>query len=365
MKTAIITGVNGQDGSYLAELLLDKGYKVIGLHRHSANLNLENLSEVRDHENFSWECVDVTDPSSIFSCISKHQPDELYNLAAQSFVKVSFDQPSTTFEANCIGVVNILEAVKKSCPTCKVYQASTSEMFGKNLSYIYDVQGCSVRYDGLLDKNSDSYENRNGHVCMIPNCDSDGLFQDELTPFCPQSPYGVAKLASHHMCRLYREGYGMFVCCGILFNHESPRRGQQFVTRKITNYIGELANAKDPKNFRKLELGNLDAQRDWGHARDYVEAMWLMLQHSIPDDYVVSTGKSHTVKEFLEKSFGCIGEKWEDHVVINEAYKRPSEVDFLLGDSSKIRRVLNWTPKTSFGMLIIEMITNDIRRYTR
>ena len=335
MKTAIITGVNGQDGSYLAELLLDKGYKVIGLHRHSANLNLENLSEVRDHENFSWECVDITDPSSIFSCISKHQPDELYNLAAQSFVKVSFDQPSTTFEANCVGVVNILEAVKKSCPTCKVYQASTSEMFGKNYS--------------------------SGFVENIWNT----KYQNEETPFIPQSPYGVAKLAAHHMCRLYREGYGMFVCCGILFNHESPRRGHQFVTRKITNYVGELANAKDPKNFRKLELGNLDAQRDWGHARDYVEAMWLMLQHSIPDDYVVSTGKSHTIKELLEKSFDCIGAKWEDHVVINEAYKRPSEVDFLLGDSSKIRNTLKWTPKTSFEMLIVEMVANDIRRYDR
>jgi GDPmannose 4,6-dehydratase len=335
MKTAIITGVNGQDGSYLAELLLGKGYKVIGLHRHSANLNLENLSEVRDHENFSWECVDITDPSSIFSCISKHQPDELYNLAAQSFVKVSFDQPSTTFEANCVGVVNILEAVKKSCPTCRVYQASTSEMFGKNYS------------SGFVDSNWNT------------------KYQNEDTPFVPQSPYGVAKLAAHHMCRLYREGYGMFVCCGILFNHESPRRGHQFVTRKITNYVGELANAKDPKNFRKLELGNLDAQRDWGHARDYVEAMWLMLQHSIPDDYVVSTGKSHTIKELLEKSFGCIGEKWEDHVIINDIYKRPSEVDFLLGDSSKIRNTLKWAPKTTFGMLVVEMVANDIRRYDR
>lgn len=341
MKTAIITGVNGQDGSYLAELLLDKGYKVIGLHKHSANVNLENLSEIRDHENFSWECVDITDPSSIFSCISTHQPDELYNLAAQSFVKVSFDQPSSTFEANCVGVVNILEAVKKSCPTCKVYQASTSEMFGKNYSTKFDMSTKETPSEIIIN------------------------YQDESTAFIPQSPYGVAKLAAHHMCRLYREGYGMFVCCGILFNHESPRRGHQFVTRKITNYIGELANAKDPKNFRKLELGNLDAKRDWGHARDYVEAMWMMMQHSIPDDYVVSTGKTHTIKELLEKSFGCIGEKWDDYVVINEAFKRPSEVDFLLGDSSKIRNTLNWKPKTSFGMLMIEMVANDIRRYTR
>lgn len=351
MKTAIITGVNGQDGSYLAELLLGKGYKVIGLHRHSANLNLENLSEVRDHENFSWECVDITDPSSIFSCISKHQPDELYNLAAQSFVKVSFDQPSTTFEVNCVGVVNILEAVKKSCPTCKVYQASTSEMFGKNSDTRWFDKTTRL-------PTNPSIEHPVGSITYE-------TYQDESTAFIPQSPYGVAKLAAHHMCRLYREGYGIFVCCGILFNHESPRRGHQFVTRKITNYVGELANAKDPNNFRKLELGNLDAQRDWGHARDYVEAMWLMLQHSIPDDYVVSTGKSHTIKELLEKSFGCIGEKWEDHVVINEAYKRPSEVDFLLGDSSKIRNTLKWTPKTSFGMLIVEMVANDMRRYDR
>lgn len=351
MKTAIITGVNGQDGSYLAELLLGKGYKVIGLHRHAAHLNFDNLSEVRDHENFSWECVDITDPSSIFSCISQHKPDEIYNLAAQSFVKVSFDQPSLTFEADCLGVVNILEAVRKNCPTCKVYQASTSEMFGKNYS---------TRY---IDRDTASQIPTGLNQAYIVGTIAEEKFQNESTPFIPQSPYGVAKLAAHHMCRLYRESYGMFVCCGILFNHESPRRGLQFVTRKITNYIGELANAKDTKSFRKLELGNLDAQRDWGHARDYVEAMWMMLQHSIPDDYVVSTGKTHTIKELLEKSFGCIGEDWKDHVVVNEAYKRPAEVDYLLGDSSKIHKVLNWEPKTSFGMLVVEMVANDIRRY--
>ena len=269
------------------------------------------------------EEFDITDPSDCVNIITKHKPHHFYNLAAQSYVSTSFKQPTTTFEINAVGVINILENIKKFSPSTRFYQASTSEMFGSNY---------------LVDDNGQKY-------------------QDENTPFAPQSPYAVAKLASHRMVQIYREAYNLYATSGILFNHESPRRGENFVTRKITRYIGKLVNKKINT---KLKLGNIKAIRDWGHAKDYVEAMILMLTQDKPDDFVISTGQSYTVEKFLEKSFNFVGLNYLDHIEIDPELYRPSEVELLKGDSSKAKRILNWEPKISFDKLIEDMVTSDI-----
>jgi GDPmannose 4,6-dehydratase len=322
MKVALVTGVTGQDGSYLAEYLIEKNYTVVGLHRRSSNLNLTKIKSILNHPNFKLEEFDLTDPSGCSRVISQYKPDEFYNLAAQSHVGTSFSQPTTTFEINAVGVVNILESIRNYCSTTKFYQASTSEMFGRN------------------------YTVRDGEK-----------YQDENTPMLPQSPYGVAKLASYHMVEIYRKAYDIFACSGILFNHESPRRGENFVTRKITKYIGRL---KRNEVSEPLQLGNLDAHRDWGHAKDYIRAMHLMLQKSVPEDYVIATGTTHSVYEFLNEAFKYAGLNYENHVVVNHDLYRPAEVDYLRGDSTKARNVLNWVPSISFENLISDMVDYDI-----
>jgi len=299
MKTAVITGVSGQDGSYLAEFLLDHDYRVFGLYRRTSNYNLSRINHLLNNAQFKLLEFDLTDPSSINNIIKDTKPDEFYNLAAQSHVATSFNQPITTVHVNTIGVINILEGIRVFSPATRFYQASTSEMFGYN----YDVDSA----DG-------------------------SKYQDENTQFSPQSPYGVSKLASHDMTRIYRDGYGIFGSCGILFNHESPRRGENFVTRKITKWIGEYLSwcekhairtdktvssednlylvdvwSTDEENkFPKLKLGNISAQRDWGHAKDYIKAMWMILQQDTPEDYVISTGVTKSVQDFLTTSFNHV-----------------------------------------------------------
>ncbi len=322
MKKALVTGITGQDGSYLAEFLLERDYKVVGLHRRSSSNNTQRIAHILHHPNLVIEEYDLTDPSGTNRVIQKYEPDEFYNLAAQSHVATSFEQPTTTFEINGVGVINILESIRNFSSHTKFYQASTSEMFGRNYT--------------LKDNKK---------------------YQDENTTMLPQSPYGVAKLASYHMVQIYRSSYNIFGCSGILFNHESPRRGENFVTRKITKYLAELIKGKT-KN--KLHLGNLDAHRDWGHAKDYIEAMYLMLQHDKPDDYVVSTGETHSVREFLEIAFGSFDMNYNDYVVIDPKFYRPCEVEYLLGDSSKARSVLGWVNKISFNELIQDMISSDL-----
>lgn len=323
IKSALITGVTGQDGTYLAESLIDQGYFVIGLYRRSSNNNGQRIQHLLETKKILLEEFDITDPSDCVNIITKYRPHHFYNLAAQSYVSTSFKQPTTTFEINAVGVINILENIKKFSPTTRFYQASTSEMFGSNY---------------LVDDNNQKYQNEN-------------------TPFSPQSPYAVAKLASHRMVQIYREAYNLYATSGILFNHESPRRGENFVTRKITRYIGKLVNKKINT---KLKLGNIKAIRDWGHAKDYVEAMRLMLTQDNPDDFVISTGQSHTVEKFLEKSFNFVGLNYLDHIEIDPELYRPSEVELLKGDSSKAKRILNWEPKISFDKLIEDMVTSDI-----
>ena len=323
MKTAIITGITGQDGSYLAELLLDKGYKVIGMHRRSSINNFVRIDSLLKSPNLILEECDLTDPSGILNLVSKYQPQEFYNLAAQSHVGSSFKIPSTTIEIDTIGVVNILEAIKLRSPATRFYQASTSEMYGKN----YDT----TKYDEP--------------------------YQDEDTMFMPQSPYGVAKLASHRLVGIYREAYGLFGCCGILFNHESPRRGENFVTRKITKYIGDLVNHK---TNQALQLGNLSAKRDWGHAKDYVRAMWLMLQQNIADDYVIATGDTYSVQDFLQIAFNKVDLDYNRYVTIDENLYRPAEVQYLRGIPVKAKTSLGWQPEYSFEDLVSEMVEHDI-----
>lgn len=353
-KTALITGVGGQDGSYLAELLLEKGYIVVGLYRRSSVNNLTRINHIIDHPNLILEETDITDPSNVIEVLDAHRPDEIYNLAAQSHVQTSFKSPSATFEINTLGVVNLLEGIRLLLPASKFYQASTSEMFGRNYS---------------VDK-------------------SDGIkYQDENTELLPQSPYGVAKVAAHRMVQLYRSGYNMYACSGILFNHESPRRGENFVTRKITKWLANFLKWKDqefyttgriiedpnsiflgkpcsfgPETFPKLRLGNLEASRDWGHAEDYVRAMWLMLQQNEPDDFVISTGETHTVREFLELSFGMYDLDYKEFVIADPNFYRPAEVDYLLGRSSKARKKLNWTPKYSFQSLVEDMMSKELEK---
>jgi GDPmannose 4,6-dehydratase len=326
-KTALITGITGQDGSYLAHLLLHNNYNVIGLYRRSSTDNFHRINDINS-PNFVLEEFDLTDSSGCYRIIEKYRPDELYNLAAQSHVGTSFSQPITTFQIDTMGLLHLLEAVRSCSNHTKVYQASTSEMFGSN----YDQN------------------------------EALGKYQNENTVFLPQSPYAVAKLASHRLIQIYREAYGLFACSGILFNHESPKRGSNFVTRKITSYIGQLVNNKISSE-NKLHLGNIEAHRDWGHAKDYVKAMHLMMLQEQPDDFVISTGSTHSVKEFLEIAFNLVGLNWQDYVVIDPQFYRPCEVEFLKGDSSKARRVLSWEPNISFQHLVIEMVNSDIEYY--
>lgn len=328
-KTAVITGITGQDGSYLAELLLKKGYGVIGLHRRSSVNNFERIQHILKHPHLILEEFDITDPSDCYSIVQKYRPQELYNLAAQSHVATSFKQPSTTFEINTIGVTNLLEAIHKHCATTKFYQASTSEMFGSEYSESAD----------------------------------NGKYQNEQTPLIPQSPYAVSKLASHRLVQVYRSGYNLYACSGILFNHESPRRGEKFVTRKITNFIGQLLNNVVPPDS-KLPLGNLEACRDWGHAQDYVHAMYLMLQQDNPQDFVISTGQTYTVQDFCERAFKLVGLNWQDYVYIDPDLYRPCEVAYLKGDSTLAQKTINWKPSISFDNLIQDMVSSDIRKYS-
>ena len=318
MKTALITGITGQDGPYLAEFLLSKGYKVAGTVRRLSTPNMENIKDIADKlELFS---ADLLDQSSLTDAIRKSEPDEIYNLAAQSFVKASWDQPVLTGEFTALGVTRVLEAIRTVNSKIKFYQASSSEMFGK--------------------------------VTETP--------QKETTRFHPRSPYGVAKVYGHYITVNYRESYDMFACSGILFNHESPRRGIEFVTRKITNGVARIKLGKQAK----LELGSLEPKRDWGYSGDYVEAMWLMLQQEKPDDYVIATGENHSVKEFVEEAFKVADiPDWQKYVVANEfEYMRPAEVDYLIGDASKANKVLGWKPKTSFKELVKLMVEADLER---
>ena len=324
MKTAIIFGVTGQDGSYLTELLLEKNYYVVGVARRVSTDNTSRILHLLDHPAFELQLGDITDTFSIYNILSEYSPvAEVYNLAAQSHVGTSFEQPGLTWDVTGKGVLNLLEGVATVTPEAKFYQASSSEMFG------------------------DSVTNLHGES-----------FQNENTPFNPQSPYAIAKLAGHHAVRLYRESYGLHASCGILFNHESERRGDKFVTRKITKWIGDNY---DSLGKNKLDLGNLYAERDWGHARDYVYAMWLMLQQDESDDYVVCTGETHTVEEFLVEAFRCINIwDYKEYVDIDEDLIRPAEVDYLRGDCSKARDVLGWKPKISFEQLVEIMVEFDL-----
>ena len=313
-KIALITGINGQDGSYLAEFLLDKGYEVHGtLKRNSVSENqTARLDDV--YNRLILHYADLTDLSSLITVIQKVKPSEIYNLAAQSHVKISFDQPLYTAQATGIGTLNLLEAVKLMDTSIKIYQASSSEMFGNNI-------------------------------------DEDG-FQRETTPMNPVSPYGCAKVFSYNICRNYRNSYGMKIWNGILFNHESPRRGTNFVTNKVVKAAVRISLGLQDK----LHLGNLDATRDWGHAKDYVEAMWLMLQSDKPDDYVCATGISHSVKDLCEYTFSILGLDFKDYVVVNEKHFRPEELENLKGDSSKLMNDLKWKPNYTFETMLDEMI---------
>lgn len=319
MKKALITGITGQDGSFLAELLLSKGYKVYGLERRSSVKNRANVKKIEKEINFI--SGDLTDQHSLTRAIESADPDEVYNLASQSFVKESWEQPDYTGNVTGLGTLKILEAIRQINPKIKFYQASSSEMFGK--------------------------------VSVSP--------QNEKTPFYPRSPYGVAKLYAHWITVNYRESYGIFACSGILFNHESERRGLEFVTRKISDGAAKIKLGLQDK----LYLGNLEAKRDWGYAPEYVKAMWLMLQQPKPDDYVIATGEAHSVKEFVAKAFGLIGLNWKKYVMIDKKYKRPAEVDLLVGDYSKAKRKLNWKPRVKFEELVEIMVKSDLERLSR
>jgi len=314
MRVALITGITGQDGSYLAELLLAEGYDVHGIMRRSSTFPTARIDHIIDRIHLHYG--DVTDAGCISRLVHQIEPDELYNLAAQSHVRVSFDQPAYTAEAVGMGALHVLEAVR-TLPSCRVYQASSSEMYGQ--------------------------------VAETP--------QSETTPFLPRSPYGCAKAFAHNLAVNYRESYGLHVSCGILFNHESPRRGETFVTRKIAAAAARISAGRQ----QRLYLGNLDARRDWGHAADYVRAMWMMLQQDEPDDYVIATGRSHSVEQFCERAFAHVGLDYSDHVEIDPRYYRPAEVDLLQGDASKARRVLGWEPQVTFEDLVDEMVRAELQ----
>ncbi|WP_085522673.1 GDP-mannose 4,6-dehydratase [Tuberibacillus sp. Marseille-P3662] len=316
MKSALITGVTGQDGSYLSELLLEKDYKVYGLRRRTSTPNYENVDHIKDQ--IEWIPGDLTDLSSLIEAIKQAQPDEVYNLAAQSYVADSWPMPSATSQITALGVNNMLEAVRLIKPDAKYYQASSSEMFGK--------------------------------VVEMP--------QKETTPFYPRSPYGVSKVYGHWLTVNYRESFNMFTCSGILFNHESPRRGLEFVTRKVSDAVARIKLGQQDE----LRMGNLDAKRDWGYAGDYVKAMWLMLQQEEPDDYVISTGETHSVRELLEIAFSHVDLNYKDYVVVDPKFYRPAEVDILLGDCSKAKSELNWELEVSFDDLVKMMVDSDLSR---
>jgi GDPmannose 4,6-dehydratase len=313
-RRALITGITGQDGSYLAEHLLDRGYEVVGMVRRSSTVNFERIAHIQDR--ITFVPGDVLDEISMIEILSTHRPDEVYNLAAQSFVQTSFNQPVLTGETTALGVTRLLDAIRIVDPDIRFYQASSSEMFGK--------------------------------VQEVP--------QTESTPFYPRSPYGVAKVYGHWITINYRESYNLHASSGILFNHESPRRGMEFVTRKISHTVAQIKLG----HAEELRLGNLEAQRDWGFAGDYVEAMWLMLQQDAPDNYVVSTNQTHSVREFCEVAFGHVDLDWEQYVVMDEAFMRPAEVDLLVGDSAKAREVLGWTPTVDFEGLVTMMVSADL-----
>jgi GDPmannose 4,6-dehydratase len=313
-RKALITGITGQDGSYLAELLLDKGYEVHGLVRRSSSFNTWRIDHIR--EDLVLHYGDLVDQNSLIRTFEQIQPDEVYNLAAQSHVKVSFEMPEYTADVTGMGVLRVLDAVRELGLPTRVYQAGSSEMFGL--------------------------------VQETP--------QTERTPFHPRSPYGASKVYGHWIAVNYRESYGIHVTNGILFNHESPRRGENFVTRKITMGLAEIKKG----TATELRLGNLDAKRDWGYAKDYVEAMWLMLQQEKPDDYVVATGETHSVREFLEEAFSHVGLDWQKHVVVDPKYFRPAEVDLLLGDPAKAKKALGWSPRCGFKELVRLMVDSDM-----
>ena len=331
MKNALITGITGQDGSYLAELLLEKGYNVYGIWRRKATVDYGNIAHLKDKVKLIY--ADMTDPVSLISAMKISQADEVYNLAAQSFVATSWDTPLGTADIDAIGVTNMLEAIRIVKPEARFYQASTSEMFGL--------------------------------VQAIPQC--------ETTPFYPRSPYGVAKLYGHWITKNYRESYGMYACSDILFNHESERRGIEFVTRKITDAVARIKLGVQDC----VELGNMDSKRDWGHSKDYVRAMWLMLQQNAPDDYVIATNETRTVREFVETAFGHVGieVQWQGEgvdeigvdkatgktiVKVNKKFFRPAEVDILLGNPEKAEKVLGWKREISFSELVERMVKNDM-----
>ena len=318
MKVALITGVTGQDGSYLAELLLEKGYKVVGIKRRTSIISTSRIDHLIQDPNFTLEYGNMNDSGCMHRTLMKYKPDEVYNLAAQSHVRVSFETPEETADFVAMGTLRLLEAVRNVCPQAKFYQASSSEMFGDNPEHP----------------------------------------QSEMTRLMPASPYACAKVFAHNICRNYRESYGMHISSGILFNHESPRRGETFVTRKIT-----MAAARIKLGLQdKLYLGNLEAKRDWGFAGDYVELMWLMLQQDEGDDFVIATGETYSVQQFLEETFKIAGLKIEDHVEIDERLFRPHEVPLLLGDYSKAKEKLGWSPKTSFKQLVKMMYEADLEK---
>jgi len=353
-KKALIFGITGQDGSYLADFLLGKSYKVVGVSRRTSTDNKSRIQHILHYPNFSLQECDITDAHSVYWTLDKHDDaTEIYNLAAQSFVGTSFRQPGLTWDVTGKGCLNILQSIVDLKLNARFYQASSSEMFGSSYS-----------------------------------CCGNSKWQDENTKFLPQSPYAIAKCAAHYMTRLYREAYGLHASAGVLFNHESARRGEQFVTRKITKWIGEYLKWKNsltedfdfdlktsneiwtirksgavfgPK-FPKLRLGNLDAYRDWGHAADFVEAMWMMLQQDQPDDYVICTGETHTVREFLDAAFGRVGiDNWSDLVVQDPEFYRPAEVDYLRGTYAKAKNKFGWTPKHSFIDLVNCMVDADLQ----
>ena len=313
-KRALITGITGQDGSYLAEFLLDRDYEVIGMVRRSSTVNFERIAHIQDRIRFVPG--DLLDEVSMIEILRTYRPAEVYNLAAQSFVQTSFGQPVLTGETTALGVTRLLDAVRLVDPEIRFYQASSSEMFGK--------------------------------VKEVP--------QTETTPFHPRSPYGVAKVYGHWITVNYRESYGLHATSGILFNHESPRRGMEFVTRKISHTVAQIKTGR----ANELRLGNLEAKRDWGFAGDYVDAMWRMLQQDHPEDYVICTGVTHSVREFCELAFDHVGLDWQDHVVVDDAFMRPAEVDVLVGDASKAERDVGWRPETSFPDLVRMMVDADV-----
>ncbi len=321
MKQALITGITGQDGAYLAKFLLDKGYKVYGTYRRLSTPNFWRLQYLGIFDKIELLPVDLLDSFSILESIKTSKPDEIYNLAAQSFVGASFEQPLASAEITGLGVVKFLEVIRNIAQNVKFYQASTSEMFGDNIF----------------------------------------TEQSEETPFVPSSPYAAAKLYAHSMVKIYRKGYGLFACNGILFNHESPLRGLEFVTRKITNAIAKIKLGLE----NLIELGNIEAKRDWGYAPEYVEAMWLMLQQDEPDDYVIATNETHTIKEFLEVAFSNAGLEWEKFVKIDERFMRPVDVRYLKGNYQKGLDKLGWEPKTKFNELADIMLKSDLERWSK